>query len=89
MEQPKLIMQRVMYHRTHGWSVWKNGELFYRAGAGVDLGDCKTVGYFDKLAKKGENWEARYQTAEKTDIYRRIGSEEWVFVESKISENEI
>lgn len=84
-----LAMQRCMYCRTWGWEIWRDGKLFYKAGAGLDMGDCRVLQYFEDLARKGGEWSAHFSTAEKVDVYKRTGTETWGFVETivKITED--
>lgn len=71
-----LTPDRVMYSQTWGWRIYKDGKQFYRASPGTDLADCKPISHFEALAKKGGEWEARFETAEKEDIYVR-GEDGW------------
>lgn len=77
-----LTMDRTLYSQKWGWRVFKDKKLFYRASPGTDLADCKRVSHFEALTKKGGDWEIIFETAKKTDVYRRTETG-WEFIETK------
>jgi len=78
-----LTMDRSLYSQTWGWRIYRNNKLFYRASPGTDLADCKQLSHFEALAKKGGEWEARFETKDKEDVYVR-GAEGWKFSHTNI-----
>jgi len=82
-----LTPDRSLHSQTYGWRVYKDGKLFYKASPSTDPADCKRVRHFDELARKGGEWEIRFETAEKEDIYIR-GEGGWKFTKT-IIKNEI
>ena len=84
LPEPELLeLSTVLYNGFGGYSVRKNGELFYEGGYDEDWEKFKKLRDIEKIAKKEPeaNWEVELYAPLSGATWKRNSSGKWLCVE--------
>lgn len=77
-----LCLQTRLYNGFGGWSITRNGALFYQAENNADFDGCKTVAEIEEIAKidPDNDWRAELFLPLREATYQRHGDDKWMLV---------
>lgn len=83
--QLHLAFDTVLYMGFGGWSVTKNGEMFYWADSDTEWGDFKTLKDIesDAIKEPDADWRAVCDTPLHGETYQRQ-NDKWVLIEQNL-----
>jgi len=72
-----------LYNNFGGWTITKNGKLFFQEVEGVEVAKSKQLKEIDELIKDDLNndWKAVLSRPLKGEIYQRHENGRWEFIE--------
>jgi len=78
-----LPMRTRLYNGFGGYTVTKNGEMFFVEDQDKDFDECKTVIYIENKAKKepDADWQINLMLPLRSGRWQRQGKSKWVLVE--------
>ena len=78
-----LPMKTKLYNGFGGWTITKDGELYFMENVDAEYEDAKTLSYIEREAKLSPecDWRANLDLPMRNAIYQRHGKSKWVLVE--------
>ena len=78
-----LPMKTKLYYGFGGWTITKDGELFFMEDSNKEFDEAKTLSYIERKARLEPecDWRAHLDLPLRSAVYQRHGKSKWVLVE--------